>query len=87
MPKICVKIGHGLKDVVIDVTDFRFQHASKFELNSLMFLNYENTQTGKELVGISPHGRQIIFTQVQFMIPNLLKNVVQFVLLKLSMKL
>ena len=57
MPKICVKIDHGLKDVVIDVTKFRFHHASKFEFNSLMFLNYENTQTGKELLGIFPHGR------------------------------
>ena len=54
MPKVFVETGHGLTDLVIDRTEFKFQHASNFELNLLIFLNYKNTQTGKRLVGISP---------------------------------
>ena len=34
MPKIFVEIGHGLTDLVIDTTEFKFQHAFIFELNS-----------------------------------------------------
>ena len=49
MPKIFVETGHGLTDLVIDATEFKFQSASNFELNSLMFSNYKNTQTGKAL--------------------------------------
>ena len=62
MPKIFVETGHGLTDLVIDVT--KFQHASNFELNSLMFSNYKNTQTGKALVVISPHGGGILFSDI-----------------------
>ena len=43
MPKMFVETGHGLTDLVIDATEFKFQSASNFELNSLMFSNYENT--------------------------------------------
>ena len=45
MPNIFVETGHGLTDLVIDATEFKFQSASNFELNSLMFSNYKNTQT------------------------------------------
>ena len=55
MPKSFVETGHGLTDLVIDATEFKFQSASNFELNSIMFSNYKNTQTGKALIGISPH--------------------------------
>ena len=61
MPKIFVETGHGLTDLVIDATEFKFQIASNFELNSLIFSNYKNTQTGKALVGILPHGGGILF--------------------------
>ena len=50
MPKSFIKTGHGLTDLVVDATEFKFQSAS------LMFSNYKNTQTGKALIGISPHG-------------------------------
>ena len=33
MPKIFVETGHGLIDLVIDATEFKFQHDSDFELN------------------------------------------------------
>ena len=56
MPKIFVETGHGLTDLVIDATEFKFQQASHFELNSLMSSNYKNTQIGKELLRISPPG-------------------------------
>ena len=39
MPKIFAETGHGLTDLVIDATEFIFQSASNFELNSLMFSN------------------------------------------------
>ena len=55
MPKSFIETGHGLTDLVIDATEFKFQSASNFELNSLMFSNYKNTQTGKALIVISPH--------------------------------
>ena len=64
MSKIFVEISHGLTDLVIDATEFKFQSASNFELNSLMFSNYKNTQIGKALVGISPHGGEILFSDI-----------------------
>ena len=64
MPKIFVETGHALKDLVINATEFKFQSASNFELNSLMFSNYKNTQTGKALVGISSHGGGIPFSDI-----------------------
>ena len=55
MPKLFVETGHGLGDLVIVATEFKFQHASDFQMNSLIFPNYKNTQTGKILVGIYLH--------------------------------
>ena len=66
MPKIFVGTGHGLTDLVINATEFKFQSASNSELNSLMFLNYKNIQTGKALVGISPHGGGILFSDISW---------------------
>ena len=59
MPDIFVKTGHGLTDMVIDCTEFKFQHATNYELNSLMFSNYKNTVTG-----ISPHGSGLPFSYI-----------------------
>ena len=64
MLKIFVESGHGLTDLVIDTTEVKFQSASNFELNSLMFFNYKNTQTGKALVGISQCGGGILFSGI-----------------------
>ena len=64
MLTIFVESGHGLTDLVIDLTEFKFQSASNFELNSLMFFNYKNTQTGKALVGISQCGGGILFSGI-----------------------
>ena len=64
MPKSFIETGHGLTDIVIDATEFKFQSASNFELNSIMFSNYKNTQTGKALIGISPHGSGILFSEI-----------------------
>ena len=33
-------------------------------MNSLMFSNYKNAQTGKALVGISPHQGGILFSDI-----------------------
>ncbi|XP_057302708.1 uncharacterized protein LOC130636876 [Hydractinia symbiolongicarpus] len=64
MPKIFIETGHGLTDLVIDATEFKFQRASYSELNSLMFSKYKNTPTGKALIGISPHGSGILFSDI-----------------------
>ena len=64
MPDIFVKTGHGLTYMVIDCTEFKFQHATNYELNSLMFSNYKNTVTGKALIGISPHGSGLLFSDI-----------------------
>ena len=82
MPKISVETGHGLTDLEIDATEFKFQSASNFELNSLMLSNYKNIQAGKVLIGISPHGGGISLVTYfldQFMIQTLLRNVVQYI--------
>ena len=64
MQKGFIEKGHGLTDIVIDATELKFQSASNFELNSFMFSNYKNTQTGKVLIGISPHGSGILFSDI-----------------------
>ena len=64
MPKIFVTTGHGLTDLIIDATEFKFQCATNYEINSLMFSNYKNTQTGKALIGISAHGSGIVFSDI-----------------------
>ena len=64
MPDIFVKTGHGLTDMIIDCTEFKFQHVSNLDLNSLMFSNYKNTITGKALIGIAPHGMGLFFSDI-----------------------
>ena len=59
-----VKTGHGLADMIIDCTEFKFQHVSNLDLNSLMFSNYKNTITGKALIGITPHGMGLLFSDI-----------------------
>ena len=49
MPDIFIKTGHGLTDIIIDCTEFKFTHATNLEINSIMFSNYKNTITGKAL--------------------------------------
>ena len=49
---------------MIDATEFKFQIASNSELNFLMVSNYKNTQTGIALVGISPYGGRILFSDI-----------------------
>ena len=44
-----------MTDMVIDCTEFYFQHATNLDLNSLIFSNRKNYFTGKALIGISPH--------------------------------
>ena len=64
MPEIFRQTGHGTTDLVIDATEFKFQTASNFDISSLMFSHYKNTATGKALIGISPHGMGIIFSEI-----------------------
>ena len=64
MSDIFVKTGHGLTDMIIDCTEFQFQHVSNLDLNSLMFSNYKNTITGKALIGIAPHGMGLFFSDI-----------------------
>ena len=46
------------------VLDFKFQHVSNLDLNSLMFSNYKNTITGKALTGTTPHGMGLFFSDI-----------------------
>ena len=64
MPDTFVKTGHGLTDMIIDCTEFKFQHVSNLDLNSLMFSNYKNTITGKALIGIAPHGMGLFLSDI-----------------------
>ena len=64
MPEEFVITSHGFTDLIIDVTEFKFQCATNYEVNPLIFSNYKNTQTGKALIGIAPHGMGIVFSDV-----------------------
>ena len=61
---VFVTTGHCTTDLVDDATEFKFECATNYELNSLMFSNYKNTQTGKSLIGIAPHGMGVIFSDI-----------------------
>ena len=62
MPQVFIKTGHGLRNV-LDCTKFKLQQPSNYDLNTLTFLNYKNTHTGKAWVGISPNGVRLIFIE------------------------
>ena len=64
MLDIFVKTGHGLTDMIFYCTDFKFQHVSNLNLNSLTFSNYKNTITGKALIGIAPLGASLLFSDI-----------------------
>ena len=64
LPKIFVKTGYGLTDLVVDAREFKFQDAYNFELNLLFFWNYKNTQIGKPFVAISPYWRGIPYNNI-----------------------
>ena len=64
IPNIFVETGHGLTDLILDATEFKFNFATNFEINSLMFSHYKNTATGKGLIGISPHGMGVVFSDI-----------------------
>ena len=50
--------------MIIDCTEFKFQHVSNLDLNSRMFSNYKNTIIGKALTGIAPHGMGLFFSVI-----------------------
>ena len=78
MPDIFIKTGHRLTDMIIDCTEFKFQHVSNLDLNSLMFSNYKNiidlnslmfsnyknTIRGKAVIGITPNGMGLFFSDI-----------------------
>ena len=53
-----------LTDLVIDATEFKFECATNYDLNTLMFSHYKNTQIGKALIGIAPNGMGIVFSDI-----------------------
>ncbi|XP_065662444.1 uncharacterized protein LOC105847821 isoform X2 [Hydra vulgaris] len=59
-----IETRHGLTDLIINASEFKFQSASNFELNSFMFSNNKNTQTGKALIGMAPNGGSILFSDI-----------------------
>ena len=62
MPEIVAKT--GLTDIVIDFPEFKLQQPSNYDLSALIFSNYKNTHTGKALVGISPNGMGLVFSEI-----------------------
>ncbi len=64
MPKSFIDTGHGLTDLVLDATEFKFNFATNYDVNSLMFSHYKNHSTGKALIGIAPHGMGIVFSEI-----------------------
>ena len=56
--EILVTTGHGLTDLIIGATEFKFQCVTNYEINSLTF------QTIKTLIEISAHGRGVISSDI-----------------------
>lgn len=56
IPEIFMKTVHGLTDIFIDCTELNLQQLSNYDLSTLTFSNYKNTNTGKALIGIPPNG-------------------------------
>jgi len=50
--------------MIIDCTEFKFQHVSNLDLNPLIFPNCKNTITGKALIGIAPRGMGLFFSDI-----------------------
>ena len=55
---------NGLTDLVLDATELKFQFATNYDVGSLMFSHYKNHSTSKALIGTSPHGIEILFSDV-----------------------
>lgn len=59
-------VGHGITDMVIDCTEFKFQHATDLDLNSLMFSNYTEKKYchWQSFFWISAHGTGLLSSGV-----------------------
>ena len=57
MPNIFKATVHDKTDLVIDATGFKCQSVNNFS-------NYKNIVTGKALIGIAPHGMELLFSDV-----------------------
>ena len=64
MPSSFINTGHGLTELIVDVTEFEFNFAKNFDVNTLLFSHYKNHSTGKALIGIAPHGMSVVFSEV-----------------------
>ena len=68
MPDIFVKTGHGLTDMIIDCTEFKFQHVSNLDLNShRQSLHWNCTKWDESFFSVIP-------TQVLYQITVSLKS-------------
>lgn len=64
MPSSFINTGHGLTELIVDATEFEFNFATNFDVNTLLFSHYKNHSTGKALIGIAPHGMGVVFSEV-----------------------
>ena len=77
MPDAFINTGHGMTDLILDATEFKFQSASNFDLSSLMFSHYKNTTLERPLL-VYQHMEWVLYlvmsTLVQYRIPILLQR-------------
>ena len=64
---ICKNRNYGVPDMFIDCMEFKSQHTTNLNLNSLMLSSCKKTVAGKALIGISPH-RQDFYLAIFFLI-------------------
>ena len=64
MPKCFVETGYDITNLVIDSTELKYEHASNFNISSLMFSNYKNTVTSKALIDIVLQWIGILFSGI-----------------------
>jgi len=64
MPSSFIETRHGLTDIVLDATEFKFNFSTNYDVNTLMFSHYKNHSTGKVFIGISLHGMGLLCSDV-----------------------
>ena len=63
MPEVFIRTWNGLRDIIIDWTEFKLQEPDNYDLSTLAFSNYKNTHNGKSLVAIFPNGMKLMFIE------------------------
>ena len=85
MPEVFIKTWNGLRDIIIDWTEFKLQEHGNYDLSTLAFSNYKNTHNGKSLVAIFPNGMKLMFIEIYLTLVSQ-KNLLRLAALRTNME-